>query len=73
MFFTFTSDFIVIPPVILITIYFLSNLHLHLHDICFVEIFDSFSPVIMFNTLRFKSSVLFGTHILFGTSRTLYD
>ena len=42
-----------------------SNLHLHSHDICFVNVFHSFVPVIMLNTLRFKSSVLFGTHILF--------
>ena len=37
------------------------NLHLHLHDICFVNVFHSFIPVIMLNTLRFKSPVLFGT------------
>ena len=28
----------------------------------------SFIPVIMLNTLRFKSSVLFGTHILLDKS-----
>ena len=48
----------------LICIVFPSNLHLHSHDISFVKIFDSFTPAIMLNTLRFKSSVLFGTHIL---------
>ena len=49
--------------------YFLpSNLHLHLHDICLVSVFDSFIPVIMLNTLRFKSSVLFGTHTLLDKS-----
>ena len=41
-----------------------SNLHLHLHDICFVNIFYSFIPVIMLSTLRFKFSVLFGGHTL---------
>ena len=35
---------------------------------CFVNVFDSFIPVIMLNTLRFKSSVLFGTHALFDKS-----
>ena len=45
-----------------------SNLHLHLHDICFVNVFDSFIPVIMLNTLRFKSSVLFGIHTLLDKS-----
>ena len=29
---------------------------------CFVNVFNSFIPVIMMNTLRFKSSVLFVTH-----------
>ena len=50
---------------------FLSNLHLHLH-ICFVNVFDSFIPVIMLSTFRFKSSVLFGTYILFGTYFILF-
>ena len=45
-----------------------SNLHLHSHEICFVTVFDSFIPVIMLKTLRFKSSVLFGTHILLDKS-----
>ena len=35
-----------------------------MHDICFVNVFDSFIPVIMLKTLRFKTSVLFGTHTL---------
>ena len=39
---------------------FSSNLHLHSHDISFVNVFDSFIPVTMLNTHRFKSSVLFG-------------
>ena len=42
--------------------------HLYLHDICLVNVFDSFIPVIMLNTFRFKSSVLFGIHILLDTS-----
>ena len=41
-----------------------SNLHLHLHDRCFVNVFDLFIPVIMLNTLRFKFYVLFGIHPL---------
>ena len=45
-----------------------SNLHLHSHDICFVNIFHSFILVIMLNTLRFKSSVLFGTRTLLDKS-----
>ena len=48
--------------------FLLSNLHLQSHDICFVNVFDSFIYVIMLNTLRFKSSVLFGTHTLLGKS-----
>ena len=50
-------------------LYFLSsNLYLHLHDIRFVNVFDSFIPVIMLNTLIFKSSVFFGTHTLLDKS-----
>ena len=45
-----------------------SNLRLHLHDICFVNVFGSFIPVIVLNTLRSKSSVLFGTHNLLDKS-----
>ena len=45
-----------------------SNLHLQSHDICFVNVFDSFIPVIMLKTLRFKSTVLFGTHTLLEKS-----
>ena len=41
-----------------------SNLHLHSHDICFVNVFNSFIPVITLNTLRFKSSALFGKHAI---------
>ena len=59
--FTFRSTFIAIPPLTRIT-FFPSNFHLHSHEICFVNVFDSFIPVIMLNMLRFKSSVLFGTH-----------
>ena len=49
-------------------IFFPSNLHLPLHDTCFVNIFDLFIPVIMLKTLRFKSSVLFGIHTLLDKS-----
>ena len=45
-----------------------SKLHLHSHDICLVNAFDSLIPVIMLNTLRFKSSVLFGIQILLDKS-----
>ena len=41
-----------------------SNLHLHSQDICLVNVLDSFISVIMLNTFRFKSSVLFGVHSL---------
>ena len=34
----------------------------------FLKIFDSFFPVIVLNTLRFKSSVLFDTHTLLDKS-----
>ena len=47
-------------------VFFPSDLHLHLCDLGFV--FDSFIPVISLNTLRFKSSVLFGTHTLLDNS-----
>ena len=39
-----------------------------LHDICFVNVSDSFIPIIMSNTLRFKSSVLLETHTLLDNS-----
>ena len=61
MFFRFALTFIVIPQLIWLT--FVSpNLHLHLQEIYFVNLFDSFIPVIILKTLRFESSVLFGMH-----------
>ena len=45
-----------------------SNLYLHSHEICFVNLFDSCIPVIMVKTLRFKISVLFGTYNLLDKS-----
>ena len=45
-----------------------SNLHLHLHEIYFANVFDSFIPVILLKTLRFKSSVLFEMHALLDKS-----
>ena len=48
--------------------FFPSNLQLHSHDMCFVNVFDSCINVIMLNMLIFKSSVLFGTHNLLGKS-----
>ena len=65
----FIYFFIVIPLLIWImfsTLIF--YLHSHLHDICFVNIFDSFILVIMLKTLRLKSSALFGTHNLLDRS-----
>ena len=62
MIFTLTSTFIVIPHI------FYQNLHLHSHYVWYVNVFYSFIPVIMLNTLRFKFSVLFGTHTLLGKS-----
>ena len=47
---------------------FTSNLHLHSHDACFVNVFDPFIFVIMLITLRSKSSVLFWTHTLLDKS-----
>ena len=43
-----------------------SNIHLHSHDTCFVNVLDSFIPVLRLNSLRVKSSVLFGTRTLLG-------
>ena len=48
--------------------FLLSNSCLHSCVLCFVNVFNSFIPVIMLNTLRFKSSVLFGTHTLLDKS-----
>ena len=72
MLFTITLTFMVSLPLTWIT-FFPSNLHLHLHDICFVDVFDSFIPVIMLNILRFKYSVLFATHILLQKSLRDYN
>ena len=49
-----------------------SNLHLHLHDIFFADIFNSFIPVIILKALKFKSSVLFGTHIILDRSLIVF-
>ena len=48
--------------------FFLSSLHLYLHEICFANVFDSFIPVMMLKTLRFKISVLFEIHSLLDKS-----
>ena len=45
-----------------------SNLHLHSHDICFVNAFDAFVLLIILKALRFKSAVLFGTYYLLDKS-----
>ena len=41
-----------------------SSLYLHLHDICFVKIFNSFITVIILKVCIFKSSVWFAAHNL---------
>ena len=41
-----------------------SNLHLHLNETSFINVFYSFIPVIILNTVIFKSSVLFRTYNL---------
>ena len=51
-----------------LTYIFLSNLHFHPHEICLINVFDSFIPVITLKTLRFKSSILFGRQTLLGKS-----
>ena len=43
------------------------------HDISFVKIFDSFLPVIMLSTRRFKSSVLLGIHTLLQKYQECYN
>ena len=63
-FFTLASTFIVIPLLIFLPL----NIHLHSHNICFVNVFNSSILVITLNTLRFKSSVLLGTHTLLDKS-----
>ena len=45
-----------------------TTLHLHWHDMWFFNVLDSFISVSLLNTLRFQSSVLFGTHIFLDKS-----
>ena len=45
-----------------------SNTSLHSHNKCFVTVIDSFIPVIMLNTLRFKSCVSLGSYTLLDKS-----
>ena len=58
LFFQYWSELHILP----------SYLHLHSHNLCFVNFFNSFILVIMLKTLRLKSSVLFGTQILWYKS-----
>ena len=48
-----------------------STLHLHPHNVCLVNIFDLFIPVIILKTYIFKSSVLFGTYNLWDWDKSL--
>ena len=44
-----------------------TSLHIHSHDLCFINVFDLFIPVIMMKTHRFKS-VLFETQTILDRS-----
>ena len=44
-----------------------SNLHLHMHDTCFINIFDSFTRASCWTHL-YLNRVLFGTHTLLDKS-----
>ena len=48
--------------------FFPPNPHVHSHDIPFIKIYDLGFPVMMLSMLRFKSSVLFGTHTILDNS-----
>ena len=54
-------------------IFLLSSLHLHLYEICFVKVFDSFIHVIILRTFKLIISVLFATHILPDFHRESYN
>ena len=45
-----------------ITLFLSWNSHLHLHHMCFVNVFDWFILLIILKTPRFKSYILFGMH-----------
>ena len=45
-----------------------SNLHLNLHNRCFVNVSNLFVPAMMLKLLRFISSVILGTHSLLNKS-----
>lgn len=64
--FSLTSTFIAIPLNFTFDLVTFStiNLYLHLHDINFAHIFESFIFVILLNPLKFTSSILFEIHIL---------
>ena len=53
------------------TLNYTIKFNLHLHDIYFVNVCDLYIPVIMVNTLRFKSSVLYGTNTLLDKPLTI--
>ena len=63
---TFFRNFIIMKNYIdfFFYLFLLPNLHSHLYDICFVNVLDSFIPVIILRTCKFKSSVSFRTHTL---------
>ena len=56
-----TPIFIIIPLLIRV-IFSTVKLHLHSHDIFFVNNFDPFIPTIILKSLQIKSFVLFGTN-----------
>ena len=48
--------------------FLLSNLHSHLHGICFANVLDLFIPVIMLKLCKFKPSASIGTNTLLNKS-----
>ena len=66
IFFVYVT-FIVTLLLIWVT-FFLSDLLILLHDICFGKVCDWFISVIKMNMLKFAFSVLFGTHTLLDKS-----
>ena len=68
MFFTLASTFIIILPLWFELCFLSSVLHLHSHEISFIQIIDWFFPVTILRTCIFISFVLFRTHCLLEKS-----